>query len=99
MHGDQPLPQPNAEASGQPVHEPPARQTPAVARPTASRPAGLPPPWLRIPKPWRPLLLLASVGGLLVLRALQSSEPPPLRRPLPLVATEPVRLGIGRAHV
>jgi multidrug efflux system membrane fusion protein len=50
-------------------------------------------PWSVIPRAWRPLLLLAPIGAVLVLRGLNNNAPPPNRRPPPLVETTRVQRG------
>lgn len=45
------------------------------------------------PPPWRPLLLLIPLAGVVLVRGLQNSTPQVSRRPPPLVETAPVQRG------
>jgi len=72
------------------VIPPPSHPSPAASEP---RKSAILAPWMRVPPPWRPLLLLAPIAAALVARGLLNSAPAPSRRPPPLVQTAPVERG------
>lgn len=83
------------------ARQPPASATPPrEPLPPEAGPVSAPPSlpgqrlWRRIPRAWRPLLLLPPLAAVLLIRGLQNSAPAPNRRPPPLVETAPVRRGL-----